>query len=248
MRRSLLAAVSLSALIATPAWADEEINDERTEPVETADADGAGNADNIVIGSNGRVTLIGVPGPAVHVNSNNDLTTQNGSVIRINDRDGDGDPVSVDGAVGIQVDPGVEGDISHGGRIVLDDSDDPADLGTDDLVDADNDGEVDDPDGEADGAFAQDQNKTGLLIGAVDGDYNPVAGQDAVTGDVAITSTGAIVVQGQNSFGVRAVTAIDGDFFSDGSVTVTGENSRGISLEDDVSGNVEIIQASTSVY
>ena len=245
MRRSLLAAVSLSALIATPAWADEEINDERTEPVETADADGAGNADNIVIGSNGRVTLIEVPGPAVHVNSNNDLTTQNGSIIRINDRDGDGDPVSVDGAVGIQVDPGVEGDISHGGRIVLDDSDDPADLGTDDLVDADNDGEVDDPDGEADGAFAQDQNKTGLLIGAVDGDYNPVAGQEAVTGDVAITSTGAIVVQGQNSFGVRAVTAIDGDFFSDGSVTVTGENSRGISLEDDVSGNVEIISVNT---
>ena len=241
MRRSLLAAVSLSALIAAPAWADEEINNERTEPVETADADGSGNADNIVIGSNGRVTLIGVPGPAVRVNSNNDLTTQNGSIIRINDRNADGDAVNVDGAVGIQVDPGVQGDISHGGRIILDDSDDPADLGTDDLVDADNDGQVDDPDGESDGPFAQDQNKTGLLIGSVDANFDPVSGQAGVTGDVSITNTGSIVVQGQNSYGVRTVTAIDGNFYADGSITVTGENSRAVSIEDNVSGNVELI-------
>jgi uncharacterized protein with beta-barrel porin domain len=240
MRRSLLAAVSLSALIATPAWADEEVNNERTEPVETADADGAGNADNIVIGANGRVTLIGVPGPAVHVNSNNDLTTQNGSIIRINDRDADGDAVNVDGAVGVQIDPGVESDFTHSGRIILDDNDDPADSGTDDLSDADNDGQVDDPDGEADGAFAQDQNKTGLLIGSVDSDFNPVAGQDSVTGDITITGTGTVIVQGQNSFAVRAVAAIDGDFTSQGSIGVTGENSRAVSIENDVSGNVEI--------
>ncbi|HCR65741.1 MAG TPA: hypothetical protein DIW38_04415, partial [Oceanicaulis sp.] len=84
MRRSLFAAVSLTALIASPSWADEEINDERTQPIETADADGAGNADNIVIGTNGRVTLIGAPAPAVHVNSNNNLTTDNGAIIQIN--------------------------------------------------------------------------------------------------------------------------------------------------------------------
>lgn len=239
MRRSLLAAVSLSALIATPAWADEEINDERTEPVETADADGAGNADNIVIGANGRVTLIGVPGPAVLVNSNNDLTTQNGSIIRINDRDADGEAVNVDGAVGVQIDPGVEGDFTHNGRILLDDSEDQADLGTDDLIDSDGDGEVDDPDGEADGPFAQDQNKTGLLIGAVDSDFNPVDGQDDVTGDVTISSSGSISVQGQNSYAVRSVTDLDGNFVSAGTIGVTGENSRGVSLEGDVSGNVE---------
>ncbi|WP_440959666.1 autotransporter domain-containing protein [Oceanicaulis sp. LC35] len=241
MRRSLFAAVSLSALIASsPAWADEEINDERTEPVETADADGEGNADNIVIGANGRVTLIGVPGPAVHINSDNNLTTTNGSIIRINDRDADGEAVNVDGAVGIQVDPGVESDLTLGGRVFLDDSDDGVDSGTDDLRDADGDGEVDDPDGEADGAFAQDQNKTGLLIGAVDENFDPIAGQDPLTGDVTITSTGSVVVQGQNSFAVRAVTAIDGNFTSQGTIAVTGENSRGISLEDNVSGDVEI--------
>ena len=240
MRRSLFAAVSLTALIASPTWAQETINDERTEPVQTSDADGAGNADDIVIGTNGRVTLIGVPGPAVHVNSNNDLTTNSGSIIRINDRDADGEAVNVDGAVGVQMDPGVEGDFVHNGRIILDDSDDPSDSGTDDLIDSDLDGQVDDPDQEADGPFAQDQNKTGLLIGAVDSDFNPVANQDAVTGDVSITGSGSVSVQGQNSFGVRAVTDLDGDFIVDGSVGVTGEGSRAISLEGDVSGDVDI--------
>ena len=240
MRRSLLAAVSLSALIAAPAWADEEIDDERTEPVETADADGAGNADNIVIGADGRVTLVGVPGPAVRVNSDHDLTTENGSIIRINDADADGNSVNVDGAVGVQVDPGVESDFTHAGRIFLDDSEDAVDSETDDLTDSDGDGQADDPDTEADGAFAQDQNKTGLLLGAVDGDFDPVAGQSPITGTVTIAGTGSIVVQGQNSFGVRAVTAIDGDFINRGSVGVTGENSRAISIESSVSGDVEI--------
>ncbi|WP_306016600.1 autotransporter outer membrane beta-barrel domain-containing protein [Oceanicaulis sp. MMSF_3324] len=240
MRRSLLAAVSLSALIAAPAWADEEINDERTEPVETADADGAGNADNIVIGSNGRVTLVGTPGPAVRVNSNHDLTTETGSTINILDRDSDGNFVDVDGAVGVQVDSGVDSDITHAGRILLDDSQDAVDSGTDDLTDTDGDGQADDPDTEADGAFAQDQNKTGILLGEVDSDFAPVDGQAPITGDINITSTGSVVVQGQNSFGVRAVTAIDGDFLSRGSVNVTGENSRGVSIESDVSGDVEV--------
>ena len=240
MRRSLFAAVSLTALIASPSWADEEINDERTQPIETADADGAGNADNIVIGTNGRVTLIGAPAPAVHVNSNNNLTTDNGAIIQINDRDADGNAVSVDGAVGVQMDPGVEGDFVHNGRILLDDSDDATDSETDDLIDTDGDGQADDPDQEFDGPFAQDQNKTGILIGAVDSDFNPIANQDAVTGNVTISASGSVIVQGQNSFGVRAVTNLDGDFISRGSVGVTGEGSRAISLEGDVSGDVQV--------
>lgn len=240
MRRSLFAAVSLTALIASPSWAQVTINDERTEPVQTADADGSGNADDIVIGANGRVTLIGVPGPAVHVNSNNDLTTNNGSVIRINDRDSDGEAVNVDGAVGVQMDPGVDSNFVHNGRILLNDTDTGVDSGTDDLIDSDGDGQEDDPDQEADGPFAQDQNKTGILIGAVDADFNPLDNQAAVTGTVNITGTGSVIVQGQNSFGVRAVTDINGDFLSQGTISVTGEDSRGVSLEGDVSGDVEI--------
>ena len=64
-------------------------------------------------------------------------------------------------------------------------------------------------------------------------------GQDAVTGDVTISSSGSISVQGQNSYAVRSVTDLDGNFVSAGTIGVTGENSRGVSLEGDVSGNVE---------
>jgi len=241
MRRSFFAAVSLTTLIAAaPAWAQQQIDDERTEPVETANADGQGNADAIVIGANGRVTLIGTPGPAVRVNSDHDLTIQQGSIIRINDRDADGNAVNVDGATGVQIDPGVTSNFSHSGSIILDDSDDATDSGTDDLLDLDGDGVADDPDREGDGPFAQDQNKTGVLIGAVDDNFNPLADQAAITGNVDFQTGSAINVQGQNSYGVRAVTDITGSFDHGGTVTVVGENSRGISIESDVSGDVRI--------
>ncbi len=226
MRRSLFAAVSLTALVAGPAWTQQTITDERTEPIETADADGQGNADSIVIGSGGRVTILGGRGPAVRVNSDHSLTTSANTAIRIDDRDSDGNALNVDGAVGVQLDPGVAGGLNHSGSIVLDDSDDSEDP---------------DGDGETDGAFAQDLNKTGVLVGSVDASFNPVADQSAFTGDVILETGSAVSVQGQNSYGVRTVTDIGGDLIAAGSVTMTGENSRGISVEGDVSGDVQFM-------
>jgi len=108
MRRSLFAAVSILAIAATPALAQEtRIEDERTTPIDTA------TAGNIVIAQTGRVVLTGQPGPAVRLNSDNSVTTNVGANIEVIDEDG---------AIGIQADPGVTGGISHGGAITLGDS------------------------------------------------------------------------------------------------------------------------------
>ncbi|PWE17283.1 hypothetical protein DDZ18_06230 [Marinicauda salina] len=229
MRSRLLTAVSFAALAAAPALADEEVTDERTEQIRTSDADGQGTADNVVITSSGRVVLDN-PGPAIVLDSDHDVTIENGGEI---------DMAEVDGATGVQAIGGNTGSITHGGTIDLTEEYSPSDSGTDDLADRDGDGE-DDPDNDPDGPFAQQSNKTGLLIGEVDTNLDPLPGQSALTGDVTTTSGSGIQVDGQDSFGVRTVTAIDGDLLLGGGITVTGERSTGVSIEDAVSGDVAI--------
>jgi uncharacterized protein with beta-barrel porin domain len=215
MRRSLFAAVSILAIAATPALAQETtIDNERTTPIDTA------TAGNIVIAQNGRVVLTGQPGPAVRVNSDNTVTMNVGSRIEITDEDG---------AIGIQVDPGVEGGVSTGGVILLGDSYEPTDT---------------DGDGIPDGPFAEDRNKTGILVGAVDGDFNPVAGQAAVDGSITALSSSRIEVAGQDSFGVRTVADVTGDVLLQGRITVRGERSTAASIEGDVGGDLEVFAAS----
>lgn len=244
MRRSLLAAASIAALAALPAWAQDarEIDEEVTEPVATGDAGENGAAADIVIGASGRVTLSAPAqtGPAVLINSNNSLTTENGSRIEITDADADGGDVTVDGLTGVQMNDGVTGDIEHGGRIELQDTYLASDSGDDDIGDYDGDGQDDDSDGEADGPFARDTNKTGLLVGEVDENYAPVAGQTGVTGSVTVTGTGRIEVAGQDSYGLRVVTDVSGDVLMQGGVNMRGERSVGVSVEADVGGDLEI--------
>lgn len=246
MRRSLFAAASILALAASPAFAqepEETIDDTREEPVDTATADNGAPA-NLIIGASGRVQVRSAAAPAVTVNSDNDLTIEPGARIEVLDTNAAGEEIDVDGAIGVQVQDGVEADITHGGTINLGDT--YTAQPTEGEVDIDGDGEPDVDDPEADGPFAQDQNKTGLLIGdlAADG-VTAAAGQTGVTGDVILQPGSAINVAGQNSFGVRTVTDIDGDFLADGRISMRGEDSRAISIEADVSGDVSVSSADT---
>lgn len=240
MRRSLFAAASIIALASAPGFAqeaEETVDDTRETPIDTATAD-EGSPANLIIGSTGRVQLRNASGPAVRVNSDNDLTTAAGSRIEIFDTDADGGDVDLDGAVGVQVDPGVEADIAHGGTIVLGDSytatpdEGRVDTDGDDIADAD--------DPEADGPFARDSNKTGMLIGAVDGAYDPIAGQAGLTGSVELESSSGITVAGQDSYGLRTVTDVSGDVLANGRISMRGERSRAISIEGDVGGDISV--------
>jgi hypothetical protein len=240
MRRRLLAAVSLTALLSAPTFAqDANVDDERNEPVDTATADN-GSPANLIIGANGRVRLTDQTGPAVRVNSNNNLTTASGSRIEIVDQDANGDNLLLDGAIGVQVDPGVTSDITHAGALQLLDSYSAAAAADDIEVDTDGDGVADAADSEADGPFAEDLNKIGMLIGAVDGDYAAIPGQAPVTGTVDLESTSSIDVEGQDSYGLRVATDVTGDILADGRVSILGERSTAIAIEGDVGGDVQI--------
>ena len=245
MRRSLFAAASVIALTAAPALSQETtIDDTREEPVDTATADEGAPA-NLIIGASGRVSLRDVPGPAVTVNSDNDLTIEGGGQISISDTDENGDNIVLADAVGVQVQDGVSSTLTHGGSITLGDS--YTAQRQEGQVDSDGDGEPDVEDPEADGDFAEDQNKTGILIGdlAADG-RSAAAGQSGVTGDVLLEDSSTVNVAGQNSFGVRSVTDISGDFLSQGQIAIRGENSRAISLEGDVGGDVSVARINVS--
>ncbi|MGX6647943.1 autotransporter outer membrane beta-barrel domain-containing protein [Maricaulaceae bacterium MS644] len=244
MRRSLLAAASIAALATSQSWAQTatEINEEVNAPVDTATTNGGAPGD-IVIGASGRVILDGAggqTGPAVLINSNNSLEIVSGAQVEITDTDANGDDTDLNGAVGVQMNSGVTGEFTNNGRIALQDSYIATDSGTDNIDDYDGDGQEDDPDGEADGPFATDRNKTGLLIGEVDGNFAPVAGQGPVTGNVTNSASGRIDVAGQDSYGIRVVTGLSGDLINDGVVSIRGERSTGISVEADIGGDVQI--------
>ncbi len=218
MRRRLLAAAALSAVLASPAFAQVPVEGERNDPIETATAnDGA--ASDVVITASGRVVLDN-PGPAVVLNSDNTLTTETGSSIEISD---------VDGATGVLLEGGNTGAFVHDGRIEVVEEYIASDSGTD-LVDLNGDGVADEADNEADGPFSEGSGRTGLLI----------AGDAPFNGDVTLNGGSTIRVFGQDSYGVRAQTGLNGDFTSDGEVVVRGERSIAISLEDTVNGDVEI--------
>lgn len=231
MRRSLFAAASILALAASPAFAqepEERIDDTREEPVDTATANNGAPA-NLIIGATGRVQLRNPAAPAVTVNSDNTLTIESGGRVEVLDTDADGNDTDLDGAIGVQMQDGVTGDILHGGTINLGDSYTAA--ATEGEVDVDGDGVPDADDPEADGPFARDSNKTGLLIGnlAADG-VTAAPGQSGVTGDVIMEATSSTNVAGQDSFGVRTVTDLSGDLIAGGRISVRGERSRALSI------------------
>lgn len=219
MRARLLAAVSLSVLAAVPALADEEVNSERTTPIETA------TAGNIVIGTNGRVTLTGIPGPAVVLNSDHDVTVESTGRITIEE---------VSGATGVELVAGNTGDFTHGGLISLGDGYTAADGDDDDLVDLNGDGIPETDLAEADGAFAPaDQTgKTGVLV----------SGSGSLVGNIVFEAGSSISVEGQDSFGVHVESGatVAGDLLMGGAITLVGERGRGALIEGDVEGDLRI--------
>ena len=224
MRRSILAAVSASAIVLAAApgavFADDEIDDERTEQQRTSDAGEGGGPDNIVITSDGRVRL-DTAGPAVVMDSDNDITIENGALVEIND---------VDGAVGVELQGGNEGDFVHEGAITLLEDYTPSDSETDDLADRDGDGNEDDPDGEADGEFSQDADKTGVLV----------SGADVFLGNIITESGSLIRVYGDTSYGVRVQAPVEGDLSFGGNIEMRGDDGRAISVENQVTGDLTV--------
>lgn len=230
MRNRFLISTALCAAFASaPVFADTTVDDERNDGIRTSTInDGA--PDNLIIGSNGRVSITtdnGGTGPAVTVDSDN--TFANGGTIE--------DTTGNDGATGVLVNGGTTGGITNNGRIAV----------TGALVNNDEDG-----DGDNDGPFANASDRAGILIvgpGAFIGDVlNTSNGVIDVVGnnsagirlltmiDGNLTSLGTISVTGENSYGIDLGGGLSGDFVVDGNIATIGPGSSGIRIRSDVGG------------
>ena len=124
---------------------------------------------------------------------------------------------SADGATAVYIDGGHTSGLTVSGKITVTDNYTPSD--------------TDSPtDGITDGPFAQGVNRYGIHS----------VGTTPFTGDVTLTSTGNIQVEGNDSYGVRFENALTGNVSSDSAVSVTGTNARAYSFENAVTGNITI--------
>ena len=119
---------------------------------------------------------------------------------------------NVSNVAAVDVGNGLTTGITLSGKIVVDEPHTP--------TDADNDGDLDGP-------FALGSNRYGIRTNG------------AMTGNILITSTGTITIEGNDSFGIRLGGPLTGNFSTDGKISVLGSNTVGVQLAD-VSGSVRL--------
>lgn len=149
-------------------------------------------------------------GAAVTLNSNHTVDLDSGSSITMDK--------SADGSTGLLVNGGNTGSVIVGGSITVNDTQEAADV-----KDVDGDGDLDGP-------FATGTGRYGVRV----------VGPAPFTGNVLVESTGAITVEGNNSYGLAVETGLNGKLQSLGTIRVTGDNTAGIRTTGPVSGNVEL--------
>ncbi len=115
--------------------------------------------------------------------------------------------VDVDGSIGIQINGGTTTNLTNNAVITINDSLNQAAAATDT-----------DKDGDLDGPFANGTGRYGIRV----------SGAGAVTGNILNSASGAITIEGNNSFGISLESALIGDLTNLGSVTITGNNIYGI--------------------
>lgn len=93
-----------------------------------------------------------------------------------------------------------------------------------------------DEDGDLDGPFAAGTNRAGIRVTSPGG----------FDGDILIERTGAITVEGNNSYGVAIDSALDGDFTNIGSIRIIGDDTYGVRVAGDVTGDVNLLGTITA--
>ncbi len=147
-------------------------------------------------------------GTLVTVDSNNNFTLDAGGSIRADS--------SADGTVGVEILGGTTANIALNGSIHLSDN-----VADDANVDTDK-------DGDGDGPFATGSGRYGVRL----------TGAGALTGDITQGTTGSIIVEGNNSYGIALETDLIGKLQTLGNTRITGDNSYGIRTLGNITGNV----------
>jgi hypothetical protein len=201
MKRLLVSAAALPLLYAASAHAETKISTATTAPVKTSTI-ANGQADHLTIDAAGSIAPT-VAGPAVTIDSSNAVVS-NGSITF----------TGVNGATGIQVNPGVAMAIANNGAISV----------VEDYTATDT-----DSDGDLDGPFAQGSARFGIRV------LSPGA-----IGN--ITNAGTVTVEGNDSGAISIEGRLTGNLVSSGAVAVIGDRSVGIRA-DSVSGDVKVLGA-----
>jgi len=149
-------------------------------------------------------------GAAITLDSSNDVTIDNGGKIVMEH--------AADGATGVLANGGNTGDVTVNGAITITDA-----LDSGDYKDTDNDGDLDGP-------FAEGTGRYGVRV----------AGATPLVGDVNIGAGGAIVVEGNESYGLSVEAPLDGSIQSLGSINVRGDDTYGVRVTGDVSGDIQL--------
>ncbi|WP_421791471.1 autotransporter domain-containing protein [Hyphobacterium sp.] len=231
MRQRLLISTALCAAVITPAtFADTTVDEARTTALRTSTAN-SGQPDNLIIGSNGRVTISSESeggGPAVTIDSDSDFTN-NGTIE---------DTTGGDNVTALLINGGTTSNVINNGRISL--------SGTTFATDTDG-------DGDPDGAGTTGENRVGILvddqgtftgtitngeIGVIDVNGNNSAGIRTLSlVDGSIINEGAINVFGANSYGIDIAGGLTGDIrLNGGLISATGENSSAVRIRSDIAG------------
>lgn len=124
---------------------------------------------------------------------------------------------NLDDVTAVDLQGGNTGDFLHNGSILLVEDFDQADTDDDNIEDT---------------RFASGTGRTGILI----------SGASPFVGNVEVSNTGSITVEGNDSYGIRLAqsSGLTGDLISNGVLSLTGDNNVGISVEGDIIGNLAV--------
>ncbi len=225
-----LAVALAGGVTGTAEAGDRTVNDDITTPLTTSNPDGSAVAGDIIVGTDGSIT-VDANETAITVDSNNSVTIE--GVLATAD---------ADNSIGILIQGGNAGPdivINNSGTISLVEDYTPEDL--------DDDGDLDEP-------FAIGLNRHGIFLQAgptFTGDIlsdGTIAieglNSSGITLDGRLTGTldvsGSIGITGDNSVGVAINGGVSEDVLLHGSMTVRGENAVGLLVGSDIDGELSI--------
>lgn len=119
----------------------------------------------------------------------------------------------VNNAIGVLISGGRTGSFTNSGTISIVESSSPSDSNSDGVVEA---------------PFAKGSGRYGVLV----------QGSSPFVGDIINSSTGSILVTGNNSYGISVEAPLTGNLTNAGSIAVTGDNSVAMRETGGVTGNV----------
>jgi hypothetical protein len=166
----------------------------------------------------------GAPANIIISNAGGVKITTPGPIVTVNSNNtvvnnGDISSVDVDGSIGVQINGGTTTSLTNNAVITINDSLNQAGSATDT-----------DKDGDLDGPFANGTGRYGIRV----------SGAGAVTGNILNGASGAITIEGNNSYGISLESALIGNFTNFGSVSITGNNIYAIRSTAPITGAVMV--------